>query len=239
LPLSRHGEGRGAMRRRLLVLLMAAFLVFAVSACGGGGGEDSLVVGEFAGEAPSADAFIALVAGKPKDGEREVRAYLCDGQKISEWFTGTASANELSLSSESGAKLEAKLTTEAATGTITLSDGGDSFDFEVPQATGIDGYYPLNVMGGSAIGTSRRGAELMVQVGGGDQSSNFFITPPGDEAKEVRFDVIVPSLKPAGRDYKPGVDEWHWIVLADEEQVQIKGSRKGKEPGFIDVTTNL
>jgi hypothetical protein len=239
LPLTRHVEARGAMRERLSVLLMAAFLLFAASACGGGGGEDGLVVGEFVGETPSADAFVALVAGKPKDGEREVRAYLCDGQKISEWFTGTASANELSLSSESGAKLEAKLTTEAATGTITLSDGGDSFDFEVPQATGIDGYYPLNVMGGSAIGTSRRGAELMVQVGGGEESSNFFITPPGDEAKEVRFDVIVPSLKPAGRDYKPGVDEWHWIVLADEEQVQIKGSRKGKEPGFIDVTTNL
>jgi hypothetical protein len=239
LPLTRHVEARGAMRERLSVLLMAAFLLFAASACGGGGGEDGLVVGEFVGEIPSADAFVALVAGKPKDGEREVRAYLCDGQKISEWFTGTASANELSLSSEGGAKLEAKLTTEAATGTITLSDGGDSFDFEVPQATGIDGYYPLNVMGGSAIGTSRRGAELMVQVGGGDQSSNFFITPPGDEAKEVRFDVIVPSLKPAGTDYKPGVDEWHWIVLADEEQVQIKGSRKGKEPGFIDVTTNL
>ena len=62
------------MRKRLTVLLMAAFLLFAVSACGGGGGgEDSLVVGEFVGQAPSADAFVALVAGKPKDGEREVR----------------------------------------------------------------------------------------------------------------------------------------------------------------------
>ena len=227
------------MRKRLTVLLMAAFLLFAVSACGGGGGEDSLVVGEFVGKAPSADAFVALVAGKPKDGEREVRVYLCDGQKISEWFTGTASANELSLSSESGAKLEAKLTTEAATGTITLPDGGDSFDFEAPQATGIDGYYPLSVVGGSAIGTSWSGAELMVQVGGGEESSNFFITPPGDEAKEVRFDVIVPSLKSAGSFLKPGVDDWRWIVLANEEQVQIKGSRKDQEPGFIDVTTNL
>jgi len=27
LPLSRHGEGRGAMRKRLMVLLMAAFMV--------------------------------------------------------------------------------------------------------------------------------------------------------------------------------------------------------------------
>jgi hypothetical protein len=79
----------------------------------------------------------------------------------------------------------------------------------------------------------------MVQVGGGEESSNFFITPPGDEAKEVRFDVIVPSLKPAGGVLKPGVDHWRWVVLADEEQVQIKGSTKGQEPGFIDVTTNL
>jgi hypothetical protein len=49
LPLTRHVEGRGAMRERLSVLLMAAFLLFAVSACGGdvgdqgegGGGEQA------------------------------------------------------------------------------------------------------------------------------------------------------------------------------------------------------
>jgi hypothetical protein len=39
LPLTRHGEGRGAMRERLSVLVMAAFLLFVVSACGGGGGD--------------------------------------------------------------------------------------------------------------------------------------------------------------------------------------------------------
>jgi hypothetical protein len=71
----------------------------------------------------------------------------------------------------------------------------------------------------------------MVQVGGGEQSSNFFITPPGDEAKEVRFDVIVPSLKSAGSFLKPGVDDWRWIVLANEEQVQIKGSSKARNQG--------
>ncbi len=37
MPLTRHVEGRGAMRERLSVLLMAAFLLFAASACGGGG----------------------------------------------------------------------------------------------------------------------------------------------------------------------------------------------------------
>ena len=57
----------------LLVATMAAMLAL-LAGCGGVSGEDSLVVGEFVGEAPSADAFVALVAGKPKDGEREVRA---------------------------------------------------------------------------------------------------------------------------------------------------------------------
>ena len=77
---------------------------------------------------------------------------------MSEWFVGKASGNKVSLSSEGGARLEAKLTPDTATVTITLSDvgGGESFDFQAPQATGIDGYYPLSIMGGSAIGTSRR-----------------------------------------------------------------------------------
>ena len=39
MPLTRHVEGRGAMRGRLSVLLMAAFLLLAASACGGGGGD--------------------------------------------------------------------------------------------------------------------------------------------------------------------------------------------------------
>ncbi len=39
MPLNRHVDGRGAMRKSLTVLLMAAFLLFAVSACGGGGGD--------------------------------------------------------------------------------------------------------------------------------------------------------------------------------------------------------
>ena len=42
LPLTRHGEGRGAMRKRLLVLLMAAFMVVmsAAPALAAAGGTD-------------------------------------------------------------------------------------------------------------------------------------------------------------------------------------------------------
>ncbi len=40
---------------------------------------------------------MAIVAASPEEErqERDVRAYLCDGEGLTEWFTGTADGNEL------------------------------------------------------------------------------------------------------------------------------------------------
>ncbi len=120
---------------RGFVVMLALWLL--VAGCGGGGGGGSQqqeeqkatppVTGNFVGEAPEEDAFVALVAASPEEEEgqeRDVRAYLCDGESISEWFTGTAEGNELDLTSEGGggARLEGNLSAEASTGTITLED---------------------------------------------------------------------------------------------------------------------
>jgi hypothetical protein len=77
------------------------------------------------GEAPDEEAFVAIVAAGPEEEEgqeRDVRAYLCDGESVTEWFTGRADGNELDLTSEGDARLEGNLSTEASTGTITLGD---------------------------------------------------------------------------------------------------------------------
>jgi hypothetical protein len=50
------------------------------------------------GQAKEADAFVVIVAEKPQQGgeAREVRAYLCDGERISWWLTkGSAEGNTL------------------------------------------------------------------------------------------------------------------------------------------------
>jgi hypothetical protein len=101
-----------------------------------------------AGLAPDADAFVALVAsGTEEEGEaqRQVRAYLCDGQSINEWFNeGSVEGNELDLRSEGGALLEGSLATEAATGTITLDDG-ESFTFTADLASSVSGLFDVNI----------------------------------------------------------------------------------------------
>jgi hypothetical protein len=114
-----------------------------------------------AGLAPDADAFVALVAsGTEEEGEaqRQVRAYLCDGQSINEWFNeGSVEGNELDLRSEGGALLEGSLATEAATGTITLDDG-ESFTFTADLASSVSSLFDVNISeDGQLRGTSEAG----------------------------------------------------------------------------------
>src|SRR5918997_685032 len=96
-----------------LVLVLALWLI---AGCGGSGGEYGggspqqqeeqkaapPVTGSFVGEASDAEAFVAIVATslEVEGQERDVRVYLSDGERLTEWFTGTAEGNELDLTSE-------------------------------------------------------------------------------------------------------------------------------------------
>ena len=125
------------------------------------------VAGSFVGETPDASAFVALVADVPEgDGdEREVKAYLCDGQTVSDWFWGSVVGNDLSLSSDSGAQMEGQLTPDTASGTIT-DPNGDSVSFDAPLATGIAGLYNVSVSSdGTLSGTSQTGGQMEGQLG--------------------------------------------------------------------------
>lgn len=104
------------------------------------------LIGEtFVGETSDADAFVAVVVAEPQAGEeaRQVRAYLCDAAEIVEWFTGSASGDEVELSSEDGARLTAALSPAAVSGEITLATGG-TLTFDATPATGVAGLYTIN-----------------------------------------------------------------------------------------------
>jgi hypothetical protein len=219
-----------------LVVVLALLVVAA--GCGGGGSgqgekaeqqpveeQQTPVVGEFVGDVSDADAFFALIAEEPQEtDERNIRAYLCDGKQLTEWFTGTASGDQVELSSENGVGLEGTLDPEAATGTITLSDGA-TIGFEAPLASGPDGFYAVNVpaSGGSFSATSFSGALLEGTRSGGEEVSGT-ITPPEGEA--VEFGVSDPNLE-EGED--------RWIVLSEDGQLRIKGAkRRATSSGLID-----
>jgi hypothetical protein len=206
---------------------------------GGASGQDEQstqkpVVGEYVGTVSDKDAFVALVSEKPKEGEekREVRAYLCDGQKINEWFVGQARTNKLKLSSEGGARLDARLTDAAATGTITLPNGnGKALSFEAPPATGVEGFYVVSVPSeeGQLSSTSTRGAQIQGSRSGAQVGAT--ITPPEEGGrKPVDFNVSVPSIEEGDN---------RWILLAEGGKLGIKGAKKGAQAGFIDESVAL
>ena len=249
----RVGGGRpkpvGLPLSALLVLFLS--LVVVVAGCAGGGGEYGgggsgeevapPVTGNFVGEAPDEDAFVALVAASPEEEEgqeRDVRAYLCDGESISEWFTGTAEGNELNLTSEGGgARLEGNLSTEASTGTITLEDDR-TLTYAAELARGVAGLYNVTLSEeGGVRGTSETGGLLEGQLGEEDEMrgeeqvrpvSGTFIS---DEGEEVGFEVF-------GREADPG--EYRWIVLEDGLAKGAKrGARTGSPSGYIDPVSDL
>ena len=238
------------VRMRSIWTLAPVLAIWLLAGCsGGGGGEQSgaqaresagPVTGEFVGDIPEADALVSLVAEEPQEQgseEREVGAYLCDGRQLNEWFTGTVTANEVQLTSLNGVQLGATLAPQAAIGTVTLSDG-NSVGFAAPLATGIDGFYPVNITTeGQVGGISWSGSQLE-----GSRSTERIdgtITPHEGEA--VNFRVSDPNID-EGED--------RWIVLSGDGQPRIKGAKRKatssgfadliaeKRPGFIDPVTD-
>jgi hypothetical protein len=147
-----------------------------------------------------------------------VRAYLCDGQTVSDWFVGSVGGNDLSLSSDNGAQLEGQLTSDTATGTIT-DPNGDPAPFEASLATGIAGLYNVDTSSNGALsGTSQAGGQLEDQLGNILEENDTYpvsgtITPPDGQSEDFRA-LTSPDT----------TDQHRWIVLADG---QIKGGNVG------------
>jgi hypothetical protein len=214
----------------MLVMLVALWLLVG---CAGSPEDKSKqqstppVAGNFVGEAPDADALVAIISSGPEqegDAEHEVRAYLCDGKTINEWFVGKASGNDLDLSSESGAaRLKGTLTPETSTGTITLADGR-SLTFTANPATGVAGLYNVTVSDdGQLRGTSETGGRIEGRLGTQAASGYYPIsgtlTPPGGGAQNFQASSTTAE---AG--------DFRGIVLTAD---RIRGASKGEGGGFI------
>ena len=223
------------------LLVLALWLV---AGCGGGGGEDKgsgveegapPVTGSFVGSAQdedeATDAFVAIVAASPKERgqeERDVRAYLCDGESITEWFTSRAQGNELDLISEDGALFEGILSAQASTGTITFKDER-TLTYTAMLATGLAGLYDVTISEeGGVSGTSETGGFLEGQLGEEEQRGEEELRPirgsfTSAEGQEAGFEVL-------GRELEP--EEYSWIVVEDG---QVKGAEKRVAGGFLGV----
>ncbi len=152
-------------------------------------------------------------------------------QGETEWFTGSAVGNDLSLASEGGTRLEDALAPETATGTVTLADEGGSFPFSALLASGVAGLYDVVWSSdGTFTGTSETGGRLEGSLGEEVNPGIFriggTITPPEGEPVEVEA-----FARP---DATPG--EYRWIVLPDG---QAKGGKKGGASGSSTKPTTL
>ncbi len=122
------------MKRNTTNVILAALLALALAllaGCGGAasvpgeeqkaeaaqGADSSPYTGNFAGEVPGTNAFVAVVV----DNDNHALAYVCDGRggeggepfewSVTEWFTGAvAQDGSLDLTSAGGASLSAEVT---------------------------------------------------------------------------------------------------------------------------------
>lgn len=79
------------------------------------------VISSSVGQVSKSDLFIGLIT----DGFK-VTAYVCDGVKTSQWFSGTLSGNSVDAQASTGMRLQASLApgnTGVFTGTLAMPDG--------------------------------------------------------------------------------------------------------------------
>ena len=205
--------------------------------------DEEPLIGNFVGEIPEADAFVALVAQEPGEGgdQREVRAYLCDGRSINEWFDegsaekGLVEGTELDLTSDNGAELISSLRRDVdsswMSGNISLADG-TLLPFGAPPVTGIAGLYEVTIIGSQLSGTSHGGGQLEGRLGETLQEDDLYplsgtVTPPDGKPPQDFQAFATPDAS----------DELRVIVLEDG---RIKGGFKRDEgAGFVGQDTTL
>ncbi len=210
--------------RRTFVTLLVGLAVLIVG-CGGEEEReaaprqaDKPVTGTFIGEVPGTDAFVAVVASEPEQGqqERKVVAYLC--QVPFGWFTGSASGNTFSLTGaardpdlgkQNAEKVEVRLTDGAATGKFTLANGRE-LSFTARPLTGVAGLYQMTLPGGRRLtGPSSTGGKVVADIAlrpeGGRAITGRFIGPDGSS---------VPVNTTIGSQISPG-DLGRLIVFPD------------------------
>ena len=165
------GTSRGLMAWGALGLLASALVA---TGCGGSDkGRSKATAGTFAGRVAKTDAFVAItVDPRVKGGERDVRALFYSRRQgttasdppINEWFNGKAKGNEVTLASDTGGLLKAKLTASGAKGEVRAKNGR-AFSFATGRVGGLAGLYEITVLpSGQLRGTSGSGSRLQARL---------------------------------------------------------------------------
>jgi hypothetical protein len=212
------------------VLLVVALLA-ALAGCGGG--DDSTdkakapakpVDGTFVGKVSGTKAFVAVVAlpAAGKEAKRDVRVYVTDGQRLSEWFKGSVVRNGFTATSEDrDAKADGELSAKGVTGEVKLPSGR-TVKYKATRATGAAGLYDLTVSsdgklsGASAAGIGLKGRATLTEGKGSLKLA---------DGERHRFDVEEDSAGEASR-LKAG--QVRVIILGDG---QLRGAGKPRPAG--------
>ena len=136
---------------------------------------DRVAAGEFVGEVPELNAFVAVVADAPAPGatDRGLRAYLCDGNGLGAWFPGRSGATARLAAVDGEGTLDVAVTPDGASGTISLADGRTA-PFRAHPAHGPAGLFAVNVSaGGELRGSSTDGDRLQGRVGRSGANAGF------------------------------------------------------------------
>jgi hypothetical protein len=201
---------------------------------GGATTAQSAISQQFVGEVPEIDAYLALLVSSPQQAgaSSQLRAYLCDGKSINAWLTGKEElANTLDLSSDDGANLKGALSSNEATGTLTLADGR-TFAFSIPRATGIEGLYDMTLNpDGQMSGTSEGGANTLEgRLGDRQQDGRYLLSGTITSANGETQDFQALATPDAS-------GEIRGIFIGNGGNGFKGGGKKGSGAGFIDMNT--
>jgi hypothetical protein len=117
--------------KTVVVSLLVVFAVYAPTSA-----QQAVTGATFVAVTQNPQAFVAIVTSGDK-----TLAYVCDGEKIAEWYRGRAVNGSISLTSTGGAsKIQAKLNGDVWEGVIAL-EGDRNWAFKAAGATSPAGLY--------------------------------------------------------------------------------------------------
>ena len=214
---------------RPLLSVIAVLGLIAAAGCGDeddGEGEDggeatTQVEGTFVGEVSKSDGFVGIVVSPVGEGsDRTVDAFVCDGEAVCEWFSGSAADNEFTIDSDDGdATVTGTLSGDGVKGTIELG-GGSELTYKTEPAAAVTGVYELKVAddgdlrGASATGVALKGESSLPEPGPGtleladgeqlelEISANTDSDPVGLKPGQVRL-IILPDGELRGAGVNP------------------------------------
>jgi hypothetical protein len=182
------------------------------------------VAATFVGKLTGSGEFVAVVAAPPAKGQdrRAVTTFVCDGEQVCEWFSGSAEGNDVTVKSEDGkAQAKVTLTKKAASGSVELPDG-KSGRYNAGAATATAGLYDLTVSArGKVTGASAAGVGLTGRVE---------LPPPGTGRLKLADGTRLRLQVTANRSGDPRLEPGQLrVIVLPEGELRGAGKSGGQE----------